>query len=153
MSDGWHQICLDDIPYEEETDYHFLGTIYLSAVCRGWTRCVPSLVSGACQVFLIICAPVVLLKSGPYQGKIAVIVEIIDHRRVSNLPHFSGALVTENAVLQAIVDGPTTGVPRQSFAYRHLTLTPLSIKLPRAARTGIVRKYVEKQGVVEKWYV
>ncbi|KAF8491646.1 60S ribosomal protein L14 [Gautieria morchelliformis] len=76
---------------------------------------------------------VVLLKSGPCEGKVAVIVEIIDHRR-------------------AVIDGPTTGVPRQSFPYRHLTLTPFSVKtLPRGSRTGIVRKYVEKEGVIEKW--
>ncbi|KAF8588167.1 hypothetical protein K439DRAFT_1630004 [Ramaria rubella] len=76
---------------------------------------------------------VVLLKSGPSEGKIAVIVEIIDHRR-------------------AVIDGPTTGVPRQSFPYRHLILTPLSVKtLPRGARTGTVRKYVEKEAIVEKW--
>ena len=76
---------------------------------------------------------VVLLKSGPYTGKIAVITEIIDHNR-------------------AVIDGPTTGVPRQAFPYRHLTLTPLKItKLPRAARTGIVQKYLEKEGTVAKW--
>ncbi|KIJ91518.1 hypothetical protein K443DRAFT_482027 [Laccaria amethystina LaAM-08-1] len=39
---------------------------------------------------------VVLLKSGPFSGKIAVITEIIDHNR-------------------AIIDGSTTGVPRQSY--------------------------------------
>lgn len=32
---------------------------------------------------LIVLFPVVLLKSGPSEGKIAVIVEIVDHRRVS----------------------------------------------------------------------
>ncbi|KAI0769390.1 ribosomal protein L14-domain-containing protein [Trametes elegans] len=76
---------------------------------------------------------VVLLKSGPQEGHIAVIAEIIDHNR-------------------AIIDGPTTGVPRQAFPYRHLTLTPLVVSsLPRAAGTGVVRKYVEKEGIVEKW--
>jgi len=76
---------------------------------------------------------VVLLKSGPHGGHIAVIVEIIDHNR-------------------AIIDGPTTGVPRQAFPYRHLTLTPLTVpKLPRNAGSGTVKKYVEKTGVVDKW--
>ncbi|KAF9460258.1 ribosomal protein L14-domain-containing protein, partial [Collybia nuda] len=76
---------------------------------------------------------VVLLKSGPFSGKIAVIVEIIDHNR-------------------AIIDGPTTGVPRQSYPYKHLTLTPLSLtKLPRAAGTGVVKKHIEKEAIVEKW--
>ncbi|TDL22524.1 hypothetical protein BD410DRAFT_206624 [Rickenella mellea] len=76
---------------------------------------------------------VVLLKSGPSAGKIAVIAEIIDHNR-------------------AIIDGPTTSVPRQSYPYRHLTLTPLVLgKLPRAAGTGVVRKQLEADGIVEKW--
>ncbi|KAF8878769.1 translation protein SH3-like domain-containing protein [Infundibulicybe gibba] len=61
---------------------------------------------------------VVLLKSGPSAGKIAVIAEIIDHNR-------------------AIIDGPTTSVPRQSFPYKHLSLTPLKLTgLPRAAGSG-----------------
>ncbi|EIW62944.1 60S ribosomal protein L14 [Trametes versicolor FP-101664 SS1] len=76
---------------------------------------------------------VVLLKSGPSEGNIAVIVEIIDHNR-------------------AIIDGPTTGVARQSFPFRHLTLTPFVLaSLPRGAGTGVVRKYLEKEGTVEKW--
>ena len=76
---------------------------------------------------------VVLLKSGPSEGKIAVIVEIIDHNR-------------------AIIDGPTTDVPRQAFPYRHLVLTPLTVKgLPRGAGTGVVKKHLEKADVVSKW--
>jgi len=76
---------------------------------------------------------VVLLKAGPSAGKIAVIVEIIDQNR-------------------AMIDGPTTDVPRQPYPYRHLVLTPLRVSsLPRAARTGIVRKHVVKAGIVEKW--
>ncbi|KAJ7242783.1 60S ribosomal protein L14 [Mycena haematopus] len=76
---------------------------------------------------------VVLLKSGPFSGKIAVIAEIIDHNR-------------------AIIDGPTTGVTRQSYPYKHLTLTPLTLtKLPRAAGSGIIKKQLEKEAIVEKW--
>ncbi|EKM56289.1 uncharacterized protein PHACADRAFT_253337 [Phanerochaete carnosa HHB-10118-sp] len=76
---------------------------------------------------------VVLLKSGPQEGRIAVIAEVIDHNR-------------------AIIDGPTTGVPRQSAPYRHLTLIPLRLtKLPRAAGSGAIRKQLEKEGIVEKW--
>ena len=58
------------------------------------------------------------------------------------VPHF----------LQAIIDGPTTAVPRQSYPYKHLTLTPLSLsKLPRGASSGVVKKYLEEEGTVEKW--
>ncbi|KAG5653470.1 hypothetical protein H0H81_000239 [Sphagnurus paluster] len=76
---------------------------------------------------------VVLLKSGPNAGKIAIISEIIDHNR-------------------AIIDGPTTSVPRQAYPYKHLTLTPLKVTgLPRGAGTGAVRKLAEKEAIVEKW--
>jgi large subunit ribosomal protein L14e len=76
---------------------------------------------------------VVLVNDGPSAGKLAVIAEIIDHNR-------------------ALIDGPTTSVPRQAFPYRHLILTPYTIaKLPRAAGTGAVKKAFEKSGVAEKW--
>ncbi|KAJ7746635.1 60S ribosomal protein L14 [Mycena metata] len=76
---------------------------------------------------------VVLLKSGPFSGKIAVIAEIIDHNR-------------------AVIDGPTTGVTRQSYPYKHLTLTPLTLtKLPRGAGSGVIKKHLEKEATVEKW--
>ncbi|KAI9442862.1 60S ribosomal protein L14 [Lactarius psammicola] len=76
---------------------------------------------------------VVLLKSGPHAGHIAVISEIIDHNR-------------------AIIDGPTTGVPRQSFPYRHLSLTSLTVpNLPRNAGSGTVKKYLKKADTVSKW--
>merc|ERR1712080_590924 len=57
---------------------------------------------------------VVLLNDGPSAGKLATIVEIIDHNR-------------------ALIDGPSTGVPRQPFTYRRLVLTPYVLKkLPRS---------------------
>ena len=53
---------------------------------------------------------------------------------------------------QAIIDGPTTGVPRQSYPYKHLTLTPLELSdLPRGASTKKVRKEVEKEAIVDNW--
>ncbi|PPQ82324.1 hypothetical protein CVT26_013153 [Gymnopilus dilepis] len=76
---------------------------------------------------------VVLVKSGSSAGNIAVITEVIDHNR-------------------AIIDGPTTSVPRQSFTFKHFTLIPLRItKLPRAVGTGVVKKYLEKESIVERW--
>lgn len=54
--------------------------------------------------------------------------------------------------MQALIDGPTTGVPRQSFPYRNMILTPYTLPaLPRAAGTGAVRKALEKANVAEKW--
>ncbi|RAO65077.1 uncharacterized protein BHQ10_001089 [Talaromyces amestolkiae] len=80
---------------------------------------------------------VVLIRSGPYTGKLATIVEIIDHKRV-------------------LVDGPSTQeekiVPRHSLALSHATLTPFVIpKLPRAAGTGPVRKLWEKEEIDNKF--
>jgi len=75
---------------------------------------------------------VVLVNSGPYSGKLAVIVEIVDHAR-------------------ALIDGPTTGLPRGVYFYRDLILTPIIMKLPRGAREGKVRKEFEAQKIVEKW--
>lgn len=48
--------------------------------------------------------------------------------------------------------GPTTNVPRQSYPFKHLTLTPICLtKLPRAASSGVVKKQLDKEGAVEKW--
>jgi hypothetical protein len=53
---------------------------------------------------------------------------------------------------QALIDGPTTSVPRQSFPYRNLILTPYTLaSLPRAAGSGAIKKAIEKAGVLEKW--
>ncbi|KAK6903615.1 hypothetical protein I203_107120 [Kwoniella mangroviensis CBS 8507] len=76
---------------------------------------------------------VVLVNDGPSAGNLAVIVEIIDHNR-------------------ALIDGPTTSVPRQAFPYRNLILTPYTLaSLPRGAGNGVVKKAFEKSGVFEKW--
>ena len=53
---------------------------------------------------------------------------------------------------QAIVDGPSTSVPRQSFPYRHMSLTPIRLtKLPRGAGSGAIRKQLEKEGTLSRW--
>ncbi|KAG0309567.1 hypothetical protein BGZ97_013030 [Linnemannia gamsii] len=70
---------------------------------------------------------VVMVNYGPDAGKLAVIVDIIDHNR-------------------ALVEGPTTGIARGAYAFRRLTLTPLVVKVPRnagQARREIVNKAVK----------
>jgi len=75
---------------------------------------------------------VVLLNNGPYAGKKAVVVEIIDHKRV-------------------LIDSPSE-VPRQSFPLTHVSLTSIIIPgLPRGCRNGTVKKYWEKAEVDSKW--
>ncbi|KAL5353347.1 hypothetical protein ACLOAV_001383 [Pseudogymnoascus australis] len=80
---------------------------------------------------------IVLIDGGSQDGKLATIVEIIDHKRV-------------------LIDGPSTdtktAVPRQSIALARLILTPLVLeKLPRGSRTGTVKAAWEKAGIEAKW--
>ncbi|KAK9367994.1 ribosomal protein L14-domain-containing protein [Lipomyces kononenkoae] len=76
---------------------------------------------------------VILINKGEYAGKLAAIVEIIDHKRV-------------------LIDGPVSGVPRQAFPLARATLTPIVIpKLTRGARTGTTTKKWTEAGVDEKW--
>ncbi|KAI8639314.1 60S ribosomal protein L14e [Parasitella parasitica] len=76
---------------------------------------------------------VVLINHGADVGKLAVIVDIIDHNR-------------------ALIDGPTTGVVRQAFPFRRLVLTPLVLKnLPRAIGKAGLKKALEKDETVAKW--
>ncbi|KAG0750457.1 hypothetical protein G6F57_004439 [Rhizopus arrhizus] len=76
---------------------------------------------------------VVLINHGADAGKLAVIVDIIDHNR-------------------ALIDGPTTGVARQAFPYRRLVLTPIVLKkLPRSIGQSALKKALEKSDVVAAW--
>ncbi|KAI5846173.1 ribosomal protein L14-domain-containing protein [Tricharina praecox] len=87
----------------------------------------------ASQWRLVEVGRLVLINDGPSKGKLATIVEIIDHKRV-------------------LIDSPDAGVPRQSFPLAHVSLTSIILTtLPRGARTGVVAKVWEKEGVAEKW--
>ena len=54
-------------------------------------------------------------------------------------------------ILQALLEGPCTGVPRGVHAYRDLILTPIVLKVPRGARSKKLKKEFEAQKIVEKW--
>ena len=55
-------------------------------------------------------------------------------------------------LLQALIDGPESGVPRQAIAYKKVVLTPYVLKkLPRAAGSTAVSKVWKASGVDEKW--
>jgi len=80
---------------------------------------------------------VVNIREGRYEGRLAAIVEIIDHRRV-------------------LIDGPTSKegavVPRQAIPLDHIVLTPFVVeKLPKAAGTGPLKKLWEKSEIDKKW--
>lgn len=54
--------------------------------------------------------------------------------------------------LQILVDGPTSGVPRQALSLAHVTLTPLVIaKLTRGARSTALTKKWNESSIDEKW--
>ncbi|PVH94078.1 hypothetical protein DM02DRAFT_603082 [Periconia macrospinosa] len=78
---------------------------------------------------------VVRFNGGEYDGRLAAIVEIIDHKRI-------------------LVDGPSEKgpVPRHAAALAHVSLTPIVIpQLPRACGVGIVKKKWEKAEVDSKF--
>ncbi|EXJ94942.1 large subunit ribosomal protein L14e [Capronia coronata CBS 617.96] len=80
---------------------------------------------------------VVTLRSGPYDGKLAAIVEIIDPGRI-------------------LIDGPSTkegaAVPRQPIQTSAVSLTPWVIpNLPKASGTGALKKLWAKYDVDSKW--
>ncbi|KAJ3209485.1 60S ribosomal protein L14 [Entophlyctis luteolus] len=75
---------------------------------------------------------VVLINHGPDAGKIAVIVDIIDHGR-------------------ALVDGPTTDAARQVVSFKRCSLTDIVVKVPRAAGTAAVKRSLEAQDLAGKW--
>ncbi|QEU59409.1 Rpl14b/Rpl14a [Kluyveromyces lactis] len=75
---------------------------------------------------------VVLVKQGQSAGKLATIVEIIDQKR-------------------ALIDGPTTGVPRQAINLGQVVLTPLTFTVPRGAKSATISKKWAAAGVSEKW--
>ncbi|EON66449.1 hypothetical protein W97_05547 [Coniosporium apollinis CBS 100218] len=80
---------------------------------------------------------VVLFSTGPYKGRLAVIVEIIDHKRV---------------LVDGPSDTPSKAVPRHSAALSHVSLAPIVIaKLPRGAGSGAVKAAWEKAEVEGKW--
>jgi len=75
---------------------------------------------------------VAVLGDGPDSGKIAAIVNVIDQNRV-------------------LLDGPTSGVGRQSYPIKKLHLTPLKVKFAFNASTKVVRKEMEAEKVQAAW--
>ena len=52
---------------------------------------------------------------------------------------------------RVLVDGPTTGLSRAVYPVKRLSLTDIKIDILRGAKTGTVRKAVEKSDVQGKW--
>ncbi|EPY52674.1 60S ribosomal protein L14 [Schizosaccharomyces cryophilus OY26] len=75
---------------------------------------------------------IILLKAGPQKGKLAAIVDIIDHKRV-------------------IVDSICQEFPRQIVRLSQVTLTSIVMSIPRGATSGIVAKKWQAQNISQKW--
>ena len=97
---------------------------------------------------------VVVFNSGPYAGRLAAIVEIIDHKRVREVILAYCNSLPNHFAFQVLVDGPSkeAPVPRHSAALSKLIISPIVIpKLPRAAGRGPVAKKWEEAEVEKKW--
>ncbi|CAM9774709.1 unnamed protein product, partial [Choristocarpus tenellus] len=75
---------------------------------------------------------VVLINYGPYQGKLAIIIDVVDSNK-------------------ALVDGPLTGVPRQMIPFKRMALTDFTIKIQRNARHGTIIKACKEADLLKKW--
>ena len=53
--------------------------------------------------------------------------------------------------MQALIDGPTTGVARQSINFKRLSLTKLKVSVPHSAKAKALKKVLAKEGTVAKW--
>ena len=73
-----------------------------------------------------------LITYGPCEGKMCVIVDIVDQKRV-------------------IVDGPETGVRRHMMPIARLSLTDFKAKMPRGAREKTLKKAMAEGDVMNKW--
>ncbi|XP_053672129.1 60S ribosomal protein L14, partial [Anopheles nili] len=69
---------------------------------------------------------------GKYKGRLVCIVNVIDQNRV-------------------LIDGPTSGVPRQQYSVNHLHLTKFRVRFPYTAKTRLVRVALEKFDIKKKF--
>ena len=74
---------------------------------------------------------VCVVNTGKYAGKYVTIMDIADSSRV-------------------LVDGPTSGVPRQMMPIKHLGLTKIRFRVPRTAKSSTLRKHIVANKVDEK---
>lgn len=75
---------------------------------------------------------IVLINFGAYNGKLAVIVDIISTNRV-------------------LVEGPNNGVRRHEISLRRVSLTDVTIEIARGAKTAAVKKAYNDAKVDDKF--
>jgi len=81
--------------------------------------------------FFVQTGRVCAVNTGKYAGKYVTIVDIADSSR-------------------ALVDGPTSGVPRQLMPIKHLGLTKIRFRVPRTAKSSTLRKHIAVNKTDEK---
>lgn len=53
--------------------------------------------------------------------------------------------------MKVIIDGPTSGVPRQVISLKWVNLTSQKVAISRGAGTGAIKKALEKNNAVATW--
>jgi large subunit ribosomal protein L14e len=75
---------------------------------------------------------VVLINYGPYAGKLAIVVEIINTARI-------------------LIDGPTTGVKRQEISLKRISLTDFKLDVVRGVKRAALKKAIDDFGLDKQW--
>lgn len=75
--------------------------------------------------------------SGPEKGKVT--------------PEATPTVQLGGCFMQALVDGPCTGVKRQAISFNKLCLTDFKIRISRSAREKQLRKAYETADISTKW--
>uniref|UniRef100_A0A4W5QP32 Large ribosomal subunit protein eL14 n=1 Tax=Hucho hucho TaxID=62062 RepID=A0A4W5QP32_9TELE len=100
---------------------------------------------------------VAYISFGPHAGSLVAIVDVIDQNRGWNIslelgePGSKPVPESPSLLAFALVDGPCTGVKRQSMPFKCMQLTDYVIKVPHSARQKFVKRAWEKAQVTEKW--
>ena len=75
---------------------------------------------------------VVFVNYGPEEGKLAVIVDVVD-------------------INTALIDGPSTGVEKQVMPFKRISLTEYVLKIKRNAKSANIAKVFDSEGIQAKW--
>lgn len=78
--------------------------------------------------FFVQTGRVAVVNYGEYAGKYVTILDVVDSNRV-------------------LVDGPTSGVPRQTMPIRWLGLTNIRFRVPRTVKSSTLKKVMVKNEV------
>lgn len=73
-----------------------------------------------------------MLTKGPNNGKVALIVEVIDHNRV-------------------LIDAGTPELSRQVISIRHIELTDIKVDISKNADGETVKKCMKENDIEAKW--